>query len=139
MNRKQRRAGQSIHEKEVKKAFLANDWGIWEDITNLFKLKMGDRPESFRMKKYVKNNIYSVQLIDSKDGLLIGIRRHDQSIDVPWAHKQRIKNEIMGPEFQAIEVFPKVSELVDDANMYWIWIVNINIDLKTALRGIYSK
>ena len=130
---------QSFHKKEVKQAIANNVWGSWEDITSDFMFKMGDRPESSRMKRYLKNNIYSAQIIDTSEGLLIGIRRHDQSTDVPWSHKQRIKNEVLGEEFQAIEVFPKTSELVDDANMYWLWVVNINVNLKAALRGIYSS
>lgn len=44
--------------------------------------------------------------------------------DIPWVEKQRIKNEIFGNEAIAIEIFPKESELVDEANMYHIWILH---------------
>lgn len=47
-----------------------------------------------------------------------------QGEDIPWAEKQRIKNEIYGKELTAIEVFPKESELVDEANMYHLWILH---------------
>jgi hypothetical protein len=43
--------------------------------------------------------------------------------DIPWSEKQRIKNEIFGPERVAVEVFPKESELVDATNMYHLWIL----------------
>ena len=49
--------------------------------------------------------------------------------DIPWREKQRIKNEIFGPERVAVEVFPKVSELVDQANLYHIWILPDGMDL----------
>jgi hypothetical protein len=139
MNRQQRRMSQSIHRKEVKQALSNDNWGAWEDITADFVLKMRDRSEVHRMKKYVKNNIYSAQVIDTDEGLLLGIRRHDQSTEVPWRHKQRIKNEVLGEVFQAIEVFPRQTELIDDANMYWLWVVHINVNLRAALRGIYGQ
>ena len=44
--------------------------------------------------------------------------------DIPWSEKQRVKNEIFGEESVAIEVFPKESELVDEANMYHIWVLH---------------
>lgn len=45
-----------------------------------------------------------------------------------WAEKQQIKNELFGEEATAIEVFPKESELVNNASMYHIWILhNISI------------
>lgn len=48
--------------------------------------------------------------------------RNQESTDIPWAEKQRIKNEIFGKERVAIEYFPPESKLVDEANMYHIWV-----------------
>lgn len=42
---------------------------------------------------------------------------------VEWAEKQRIKDELMGPERVGVEVFPPRSDLVDEANMYHLWIL----------------
>ena len=44
--------------------------------------------------------------------------------DIPWAEKQRIKNEIFGKDTCAIEVFPKEEDLVDQAYMYHIWVLH---------------
>lgn len=49
--------------------------------------------------------------------------RNTGGTDIPWREKQRIKNEIFGPERVAVEVFPAVTELVDEANLYHIWIM----------------
>lgn len=49
--------------------------------------------------------------------------RNATETDIPWSEKQRIKNEIFGEEKQAIEFFPKQSELIDEANMYHLWIL----------------
>ena len=48
--------------------------------------------------------------------------RNVTGTDIPWKEKQKIKNELWGPEYTAIEVFPPESELVDAANMYHLWI-----------------
>lgn len=55
--------------------------------------------------------------------------------DVPWAEKQQIKNEIFGEEAQALEVFPKTSELVDAADMYHLWILPNDFKLPFTLKG----
>lgn len=49
------------------------------------------------------------------------IRRHD-SKPIGWSQLQRIKNEVAGKEKMAIQVFPKESLLIDQANMYHLWV-----------------
>jgi hypothetical protein len=51
------------------------------------------------------------------------IRRHDGGVDFPWAHLQRIKDELLGAERVAVEVFPPRSQLVDDANCRHLWVL----------------
>jgi hypothetical protein len=62
--------------------------------------------------------------------------RNLNSTDIPWAEKQKIKNELFGTERIAIEVFPKESELVDAANMYHLWVLPVEMDLPF---GIHPK
>lgn len=61
--------------------------------------------------------------------------RNADNMDIPWAEKQRIKNEIFGREGQAIEVFPKESQLVDEANMYHIWVLDDAFKIPFGLKG----
>lgn len=49
--------------------------------------------------------------------------RNLASTDIPWSEKQRIKNELFAKERVAIEVFPAESNLVDEANMYHLWVL----------------
>lgn len=49
--------------------------------------------------------------------------RNQDCTDIPWAEKQRIKNELFGRNAVAIEVFPAEERLVDAANMYHLWIL----------------
>ncbi|WP_059048705.1 DUF7694 domain-containing protein [Paenibacillus senegalimassiliensis] len=55
--------------------------------------------------------------------------RNAENTDIPWAEKQRIKNELLGEERIALEVFPKNSELVDQANMYHLWVLPAGMKL----------
>jgi hypothetical protein len=53
--------------------------------------------------------------------------------DVPWAAKQRIKNELAGPERTAVEVFPPDAELVDEAPAYHLWVLPAGFTLPFTL------
>lgn len=46
----------------------------------------------------------------------------DRPIHHHWSEMQRIKNEIFGEETVAVEFYPRQSELVDNFNIYWMWI-----------------
>ena len=48
--------------------------------------------------------------------------RNAGSSDIAWRDKQRIKDELLGPERLAVELFPPASELVDQAMMYHLWV-----------------
>jgi hypothetical protein len=141
MNRQMRRAAQKYHRKEVFKSISSGQWGEWEDITLEAIMKIAHMPEKHRLLNFEKNNIYSAQVIQYSDKKLLGIRRHDQSTDIPWSHKQRIKNEIFGHDVQAIEIYPPEGDLIDGANMYWLWIMDkplSGFELNSALKGVYS-
>ncbi|WP_444876696.1 DUF7694 domain-containing protein [Brevibacillus daliensis] len=60
--------------------------------------------------------------------------RNVENTDIPWAEKQRIKNELFGTERVAVEVFPAQSELVDEANMYHIWLLPADMKLPFSLQ-----
>lgn len=49
------------------------------------------------------------------------IRRDGQRIR-DWAVLQEIKNSLMGPEHEAVEVFPAKSRLVDMGHNYHLWV-----------------
>lgn len=44
-----------------------------------------------------------------------------QPIKNHWRELQRIKREIFG-DVMAIEYYPSDFDLIDDANIYWLWI-----------------
>lgn len=100
--------------------------GKFEDITHEARL----RSPTMRLvcPDYVfKNNHFVVQIFKN-ERVLFGkvmskmmIRRNDSEPIREWHVLQRIKTEILGAEVMAIQVFPKESELVDVANLYWLF------------------
>lgn len=68
------------------------------------------------------NNLYQVNIEFMADqGAHLMIRRIDRQPIHNWSHFQQIKNELLGEECEAIEIYPKVSRLVDDKNHYHLW------------------
>lgn len=75
------------------------------------------------------NDLYVVGVRRFKDGwplgdgewalltvcLLDGSARHD------WREFQRIKNELVGPEWEAVELYPAEGRLRDPSNMFALW------------------
>lgn len=116
---------------KIKKNFalnqLGNSWTRFEEV-DLSKMQAKIPPG---LVQAFRNNLYSVQVFQRKMNnseqlaALLGIRAHVSSMSskMTWAVKQRIKNELAGPERLAFEVYPPVSELVDEADMYWLWIM----------------
>lgn len=51
----------------------------------------------------------------------LSIRRNDREPIRDWRDLQRIKNDLVGPECEAIELFPAESRLVDTANQFHLW------------------
>lgn len=71
------------------------------------------------------NSRYTVLIRKPKstigDLVHLSIKRNDKSPLHDWRDLQRIKNEILGPEQEAMELYPAESRLVDGANQYHLW------------------
>lgn len=117
----------------------AKPFGEWERrIATPEQMTKYDRDrDHFRPDNYL-NNRYSVQISDEATdwGLVVHlwIRRHDGEMVRSWSDMQRIKNELMGPERVAVEVFPPVSELIDNANIAHLWVMPAGFTLPFSLK-----
>lgn len=73
-----------------------------------------------------QNNLYRVEIVNTSPGtptfIHLAISRHDRGTCNEWADMQRIKNEIVGPEYEAMEIFPAESRLVNTGNEYHLWV-----------------
>jgi hypothetical protein len=74
-----------------------------------------------------RNSRYQVQIreYDSPLGMLtwLSIVNVDRSATHDWRDFQRIKNELLGPEREAFEVYPAESRLVDTNNQYHLFVL----------------
>jgi hypothetical protein len=69
-----------------------------------------------------RNDIYQVVVERTTPLIHLCIRRHDGEACKEWKHHQQIKNEIIGPEYEAVELFPAESRLIDTTNEYHLWV-----------------
>ena len=72
-----------------------------------------------------KNHLYTVikNILDEEETpcVWLSIRRNDRQPVTNWRHKQYIKNQLVGPECEGLELYPAESRLVDNANQYHLW------------------
>jgi hypothetical protein len=67
------------------------------------------------------------------------VRRIDGAAIHKWHDLQRIKNEIVGPDRVAVEVYPPEEQLVDRANLTHLWVYPPGHELPFGLqRGARS-
>lgn len=77
-----------------------------------------------------RNSRYQVHMrrIAAADGspdlIHLSIKRHDQRPHVPYRERMRIKDELWGPEYEAVELLPARSREVDLANQTHLWLVD---------------
>jgi hypothetical protein len=55
------------------------------------------------------------------DTIHLSIKRKDREICRDWRHLQEIKNLLVGPECEGVELFPAESRVVDVANQTHLW------------------
>lgn len=69
-----------------------------------------------------QNSLYVVETAVDFPFIRLSIRRHDRGPCDRWDHLQQIKNEVVGPEYEAVELFPAEQRLVDTCNEYHLWV-----------------
>lgn len=86
------------------------------------------------------NDVYQVNMKDIKDEdghtwKYLSIKRRDKKPIHDWRALQRIKNELVGEEYEAIEIYPRESELIDEANQYHLWVMEKDRICPVGFRG----
>jgi hypothetical protein len=82
-------------------------------------------------KEYWANDKYQVAIFEAEPlagdefppMLHLSIKRHDRAPVFSWRDIQWIKNQLVGPENEAVQLFPAESRLVDGANQYHLWVL----------------
>lgn len=69
-----------------------------------------------------QNDLYSVTVERSQPFIRLTISRLDGQPFKTWKHLQEIKNQLIGPEHEAAELFPAQSRMIDGVNHYHLWV-----------------
>lgn len=114
--RTQLRAGAAMRRKQ--------GW-TWERIDD-----PPDMPDSYRgfVCAHI-NAFYVVQLFDVPTD--IGLVQHlivrpnvgGKNREPPWRDMQRIKRELVGPDAEAVQVYPRERDIVDSADVYHLFVL----------------
>lgn len=68
------------------------------------------------------NSHYLVFVREAGPGLVhLSMRTVENDARHDWREMQRVKNELCGEEWEAVELYPAVSRIVDTANQYHLW------------------
>lgn len=86
------------------------------------------------------NDIYQVAKRDVNEHFVhLSIKRIDKQPIHDWRHLQQIKNQLVGPENEGMELYPAESRVVDTANQYHLWVLKdpamkINVGWTSGLK-----
>jgi hypothetical protein len=57
--------------------------------------------------------------------MMLSVRRDDRRAIMDWRDLQWVKNQLLGEETEAVQLFPAESRLVDSANQYFLFAYNL--------------
>ena len=103
---------------------IADEHGITTeelaDLTHHDEVWLNDR---YRCSvRYVASDMSDAE--DPRLGLChLSIHSHTRGTSHDWRHFQRIKNDVMGPNREALEIYPDERRLVDTSNEYHLWVL----------------
>lgn len=108
-------------------------WDPWELVT--FPRGTAGRGWAGEFTKAHRNNIFSVLDRDLDDGYRHLAVASLSGVRPTWWEMQRIKDEIAGKDATAVEVYPPHHEIVDDADMFHLWVMAypLRFGLRAAL------
>jgi hypothetical protein len=124
-----------IPESEMERAVadIVRQWNNHDPaIRKCFKDYTSATQVEFAARRWVKeeaggevflNDTYQVMKRERGGWVHLSVKRLDRGTCHDWRHMQQIKNELVGPENEGIELYPAESRLVDGANQYHIWVL----------------
>lgn len=68
-------------------------------------------------------------------GKHLSIKRYDRAPVHNWRHFQQIKNEICGPFFEAMELYPSEERIADNANQYHLFVLPEGMKFPLGFEG----
>tara|TARA_R110002020_G_scaffold399695_1_gene609527 strand:+ start:479 stop:1024 length:546 start_codon:yes stop_codon:yes gene_type:complete len=113
------------HHWKLGRSLAWRDLVEWHGITKVEAKKM---IKTLNDQVFYANDLYNCQVTEKKYNQSIGteitelsITRRDRKAIHDWRHLQWIKNDILGVDVEAIELYPSESRLLDTANTFWLY------------------
>lgn len=100
----------------------SGDWGPWETL-DFLPGTVGSGGWTAFITRAHRNRVFSVLDRDAELGIRHLAVSSLSGIRPTWREMQRIKNELAGVDATAIEVYPPQSQVVDEADMFHIWVL----------------
>lgn len=104
------------------------DTEVWTPFERAVVYRDGETVED--ADPLYRNSIYTVIVHSPNDKTkYLSIKANDRRWRHDWRHLQRIKNELCGPEWEAVELYPAESRLVDEANQFHLWCFDYRLPI----------
>ncbi|WP_226560771.1 DUF7694 domain-containing protein [Salipiger thiooxidans] len=101
------------------------EWGEWETLT-LMPGQAGNGWAAFITTAH-RNRVFSVLDRQTEAGVRHLAVSSLSGTRPTWHEMQRIKDELAGRDATAIEVYPPRDQVVDEADMFHIWVLRGNL------------
>jgi hypothetical protein len=108
--------------------------GKWSPLQLMIQSENGD--EQFGNRQYT---VVRRQLEPDKGlagPLWLRVNRNDFKAIRDWRDLQRVKNELVGGEREAVELFPAESRRVDAENTFHLWVLPADEQFDIGFRGM---
>lgn len=96
-------------------------WGMWETLPVMPGEAGGGWAATFT--RCHKNRVFAVLDRQAEAGVRHLAVSSLSGIRPSWPEMQRIKNELAGEDATAIEVYPPQADVIDQADMFHIWVL----------------
>lgn len=124
--------------KRERRALRTGRWGPWEKLPGPLAQGYPARGWLAEVDRCYRNRAFAVLVrdVDTEWGPVLHLAiRNASGSEISWSSKQRIKDELVGRDRVAVEVFPSREQLVDGANMYHLWALPEETALPFTLKG----
>ena len=102
---------------------MARKTGIMGRIKYTMRKAKAEYYDRIKTEVYYVNDKYTAIMTEQENTIWLSIKNHDRTTDIPWQHKQWIKNDICGEEAEGVELFPAQSRMWNTANQYHIFVM----------------
>jgi hypothetical protein len=112
------------HDQKIRRIEVVRETMAHYGVDEAEAIAMLDAEEA--KSEFYINELYQCQTQPTgPDGEMIHIciRRRDGAAIFDWRHMQQIKNELAGPQREAIQLFPAEDRKVDTSNKYHLWVL----------------